>query len=214
MPLSRMINPHELFARNVPGSTEALQNAAVGLAGCGGLGSNVAVALARAGIGKLILADYDRVELSNLNRQHYFLSDVGKYKTEALSDHLRNINPQIKIELFIKKLAPADIITIFGQADVLIEAFDRAEAKQWLIETWSKAFPSRPIIVGNGLAGLGATESLIVRRMGHIWFCGDGFSDANIGLSAPRVGIVAMMQANVAIELLGKESHDTGQRPR
>ncbi len=205
-----MIRQPDLFSRNVPGSTEVLQRATVGLAGCGGLGSNVAVALIRAGIGKLVLADYDRVEPSNLNRQHYFQSDIGKLKTIALAEHLQNINPEIELKLISKKLAPSDIAVNFGSADILIEAFDRAEAKQWLIEAWCRLFPDRPIIVGNGIAGLGETSSIKVRQMGNIWFCGDGCSDMSIGLSAPRVGIVAMMQANVAISILTKGVHDTG----
>ncbi len=204
-----MTKQPDLFIRNVPGSTEVLQRATVGLAGCGGLGSNAAVALARAGVGRLILADFDRVEPSNLNRQHYFLSDVGKPKTDALSEHLQRINPNIELKLISKKLAPSDIPTIFGAADVLIEAFDRAEAKQWLIEAWCRAFPNRHIIVGNGIGGLGETNSITVRRMGNIWVCGDEHSDMSLGLCAARVGIVAMMQANVAISILVKGAHDT-----
>ncbi len=202
-----MIKQPDLFVRNVPGSTEVLQRATVGLAGCGGLGSNAAVALARAGVGRLILADFDRVEPSNLNRQHYFLSDVGKPKTDALAEHLRRINPKIELKLISKKLAPSDIPSIFGAADILIEAFDRAEAKQWLIEAWCRAFPDRPIVAGNGIGGLGDTDLITVRRMGNIWFCGDGSSDMSLGLCAARVGIVAMMQANVAISILVKKSH-------
>ena len=168
----------------------------------GGLGSNAAVALVRAGVGKLIIADFDKVELSNLNRQHYFQSDLGKKKTEALRDHLININPDIKLEVHNKKLEPPDIIKLFKNADVLIEAFDSADRKKWLIETWSKNFPQKPVISGNGLSGMGHTKDMKVIKAGQIYFCGDGASEMKMGLLSSRVAIVANMQANVCIELL------------
>lgn len=193
-----------IFERNVPGTTERLQRATVGIAGCGGLGSNAAVALARAGVGRLILVDHDRVELSNLNRQHYFQSDVGRVKVEALAGHLRAINPDIDLALHDVELTPENAPDIFGEADILIEAFDRAELKRWLIETWCGAFPDRPIVCGSGLSGIGNTNALRVHSSGCIHFCGDEESDMSMGLCAARVGAVAHMQANVAIELLMK----------
>ncbi|MBF0442406.1 MAG: sulfur carrier protein ThiS adenylyltransferase ThiF [Oligoflexales bacterium] len=194
-----------IFERNVKGSTEVLQKATIAVAGCGGLGSNAAVSLARAGIGALIIADFDTVEASNLNRQHYFQSDIGKPKTEALSCHLKAINPGIKVKSHQKKLAPDDIKRLFSEAALLIEAFDRAESKVWLIESWCAAFPEKAIICGSGLAGYGDNGSLAVRHSGKIYICGDEKSDMNIGLCAPRVAIVANMQANTAVELLLKE---------
>jgi sulfur carrier protein ThiS adenylyltransferase len=198
------MNDHKssIFERNVPGSTEMLQKATIGIAGCGGLGSNAAVALARAGVGKLILADPDRVELSNLNRQHYFQSDIGKVKVEALAGHLKAINPDIVLVLHELELTPDNAPEIFGEADLLVEAFDRAESKRWLIETWCRAFPDRPIVCGSGLSGAGNTNTLRVHSAGCIHFCGDEESDMSLGLCAARVGTVANMQANVAIELL------------
>lgn len=191
-----------IFARNVPGMTERLARAAVGVAGCGGLGSNAAVALVRAGIGRLILADADRVEASNLNRQHFFQRDIGRLKVEALADHLQAIHPAVALDLRAIELTPANAAEVFGDAEILIEAFDRAEAKRWLIESWCRAYPGRPIVVASGLAGLGRTASIAVRSAGRIHFCGDGESDMSAGLCAARVAIVAAMQANVAIELL------------
>ena len=191
-----------IFERNVPGTTERLRRATVGIAGCGGLGSNAAVALARAGVGRLILVDHDRVELSNLNRQHYFQPDVGRVKVEALAGHLRAINPDIELVLHDIELTPENAPGIFGEADVLIEAFDRAELKRWLIEVWCGAFPDRPIVCGSGLSGIGNTNALRVHSSGCIHFCGDEESDMSMGLCAARVGAVAHMQANVAIELL------------
>jgi sulfur carrier protein ThiS adenylyltransferase len=195
-----------LFARNVPGMTERLGHSVVGIAGCGGLGSNAAVALTRAGIGTLILADPDIVQESDLNRQHFFRADIGKPKLEALTGHLRAINPEIQLETHTVRIEPAQVPALFAEANLLIEAFDNAESKEWLIEAWCGAFPDRPIVCASGLAGLGDTHSLRVRSSGSIHFCGDGESDASMGLCSARVAIVANMQANTAIELLMRGS--------
>ena len=197
-----MQSTNNIFTRNVPGTTEILQKRIVGIAGCGGLGSNAAVALVRAGIGKLILADFDIVEVSNLNRQYYFQADIGEIKVEALARHLKAINPEIDLDLHKIELTPENISLIFRDADLLIEAFDRAESKQWLIEAWCRAFPEKPIIVGSGLSGLGNSNSLKVQQAGNIYFCGDGETDMSMGLCSPRVAIAANMQANTAIEIL------------
>ncbi|MCP4180452.1 MAG: sulfur carrier protein ThiS adenylyltransferase ThiF [bacterium] len=193
---------NSIFDRNCSGITEKLQQKTVAIAGLGGLGSNVAVALVRAGIGKLIIADFDIVELSNLNRQYYFQSDLGKKKSKALKYHLININPDIKLEIHDKKIAPSDVTKIFKNADILIEAFDLADSKKWLIETWAKNFPQKPVISGNGLSGMGHTKDMKVTKAGHIYFCGDGTTEMKMGLLSSRVAIVANMQANICIELL------------
>lgn len=172
------------------------------VAGCGGIGSNVAVALTRAGIGTLVLADFDNVELSNLNRQHFFLSDVGKRKTDALAAHLEAIHPGVNLELHPVEVNAGNVVELFGEADVLIEAFDRAESKVMLIETWCKHFPGRPVICASGISGSGNTETLKVRRAGQIIVCGDETTDMSSGLVSARVAIVAAMQANEAIAYL------------
>jgi sulfur carrier protein ThiS adenylyltransferase len=200
--MTRNENVPGIFARNVPGMTERLAKACVGIAGCGGLGSNAAVALARAGVGHLVLADCDSVEPSNLNRQHYFLDDVGSRKVDALSAHLKKINPSVRLTTACVELTPENVAHIFGDAELLVEAFDKAENKHWLIEAWSRLFPGRPLVCGNGLSGYGRTEDLKVVRAGSLWFCGDGTTDMSMGLCSARVAIVAAMQANVAIELL------------
>jgi sulfur carrier protein ThiS adenylyltransferase len=191
-----------IFERNVPGTRDILAQRTVAVAGCGGLGSNVAVALVRAGIGKLIIADCDVVELSNLNRQYFFLDDVGKKKTEALAAHLLNINPQLKIESIFIQLTKENVCDLFEDADLLIEAFDKAESKAWLIETWCTHFPDRPIVCASGLSGYGNTGTLIVRRSGNIVMCGDFETDMSMGLTSSRVAIAANMQANEAIDIL------------
>ena len=192
----------ELFRKNVPGTTEILQKACIGIAGCGGLGSNAAVALVRAGVGKLILSDFDVVEESNLNRQYFFQADIGKYKVEALAHHLKSINSLVQLILVNKQLCAADVPMTFKDADILIEAFDRAESKSWLLEAWSMAFPGRHIVCASGLSGIGNTEALKVRHAGTLHIVGDGESELSMGLCSARVAIAANMQANVAIELL------------
>jgi len=194
----------EIFIRNVPNMTEKLNQATIGIAGCGGLGSNIAVSLVRSGIGKLILADFDKVEASNLNRQHFYQSDIGKNKTEALAMHLKNINPAVDLEIHQTKLTAESAMEIFSSVDIMIEAFDRAESKKWLIESWCKNFPKKPIICGSGLADYGKFDLLKIRKAGNIYLCGDETSDMSIGLCAARVAIVSAMQANLAIEILMK----------
>lgn len=195
----------DIFERNVPGTRRILSKRTVAIAGCGGLGSNVAVALARAGIGKLIITDPDVIELSNLNRQYYFVKDVGKKKTDALSSHLLSINPGLKVESHFIELTRENVCHLFKKADLLIEAFDKAESKAWLIETWCTHFPNKPIICGSGLSGYGSTNKLTVQRSGNIVICGDFETDMSMGLISSRVAIVANMQANEAIEILVKK---------
>lgn len=192
----------DIFVRNVPHTRQILAQKTVAVAGCGGLGSNAAVALTRAGIGRLILADFDNIDVSNLNRQYYFLDQVGQKKTSALAGLLLAINPLLQVQTHFLELTPANVPQLFAEADLLIEAFDRAESKAWLIETWCTHFPDKPIVCGSGLAGYGATASLEVRRAGNIVICGDEQSDMGQGLISARVAIVANMQANEAIALL------------
>lgn len=196
-----------IFERNVPGSTEILQKAVVGIAGCGGLGSNAAAALVRAGVGRLILVDGDIVEASNLNRQYYFTKDIGRKKTLALARHLKSINPAVLLTLIDDRIGPDDVAVVFSDAAILIEAFDSAESKSWLLEAWRSAFPGRPVVCASGLAGLGKSESIAVRRSGNIYTVGDNESDMSMGLCSARVAIAANMEANVAIELLVNAGH-------
>ncbi|MDA3884273.1 MAG: sulfur carrier protein ThiS adenylyltransferase ThiF [Candidatus Delongbacteria bacterium] len=203
---------NNIFAKNVPGMTEALSNATIGIAGCGGLGSNAAVALVRAGIGNLIIADYDIVESSNLNRQYFFSDDIGKKKVKALEEKLLQINPQCLIKVVDKKLGKCDICHVFSKVDILVEAFDKAESKQWLIEEWSTIYPEKPIISGNGIGGYGKINELEVKKIGSLYFCGDGKSSEEEGLCSARVSIVANMQASLAIELLMSKQSKTNER--
>lgn len=183
-----------------------LQESTVGIAGAGGLGSNAAMLLARAGVGKLIIADFDAVEPSDLNRQFYFLDQVGLPKVVALEQNLKKLNPYSVYEMHHLKITPENVKTLFSSADLLIEAFDQADQKQMLIEQWLTHFPDRPIIVASGLAGFGGNNKIRQRKLGKLYICGDEATECDecTAPMAPRITIVAAMQANLAIELLVK----------
>ncbi len=185
-----------------------LKSRSIGIAGCGGLGSNAAVALARIGIGKLVIADFDKIEESNLNRQYFFYDQIGKYKAEALKENISKINPSVKVEAHIITISPKEIVELYKDADIIIEAFDKAEMKEMIAETVLDSFPDKPLVCGVGLAGWGGSELIKVEKHDNLYIVGDhmnetGPDDPPI---APRVGIVSNMMANVVLEiLLGKD---------
>lgn len=179
----------------------------IGIAGAGGLGSNCAMALVRSGIGELIIADFDRVTASNLNRQFYFADQLGMKKVKALADNLLRINPHLVLKVYDRKLLPADIIALYKSCDVIVEAFDDADQKQMLIETVSEHYPDKPLVVGSGMAGWGESNQIKAQQFDNLYICGDQHAEVSGQLPplAPRVGIVANMQANGVLEiLLGK----------
>jgi sulfur carrier protein ThiS adenylyltransferase len=194
----------EFFSAHDQRLIPILQNAVIGIAGCGGLGSNVAVSLTRTGIGKLILADFDKVEPSNLNRQQFFRNQVGMQKVEALAENLRGISEFTQIEIHDIKLNEQNIPQVYAKADIIVEAFDKAEMKEMLIETWLEKFPERPIIAASGIAGWDDNNELKSKQYDNLYICGDEQSELQPGISpmAPRVGIVANMQANLVLEIL------------
>jgi sulfur carrier protein ThiS adenylyltransferase len=194
-----------MASRHTPGVHARLKRATVGIAGLGGLGSSVAVALARVGVGTLVLADFDVVEPSNLNRQQYFVDQLGMSKVDALAANLARINPHVTHQLHRQRVEPGNVEALFGGVDVMIEAFDRADQKAMLIEAFSAVRPRTPLIAASGLAGHGDEASLRVQRIGRsLFIVGDQASAAQPGrgLMAPRVGIAAHMQANLAVRLL------------
>jgi sulfur carrier protein ThiS adenylyltransferase len=188
--------------------SQRLGQCTVGIAGCGGLGSNCAVALARSGVGRLIIADFDVVSLSNLNRQYYFLHQLGEKKSKALKTNISQINPSTMVIDYDLKLNPENCVKIFEVCDVVVEAFDKAEEKEMLLETLTGAYPSMPIVCGIGMAGYGNSHTIHYRSWGNIHICGDETSEIGPDSPpmAPRVGMVAAMQANVVVELLMNKS--------
>ncbi len=194
----------EFFSGHDPGQLQAWQKSVVGIAGAGGLGSNIALALTRAGIGKLIIADPDSVTTANLARQQYFLNQVGLPKVAALKDNLRRISPFTNVLTYPLRITPVNLESIFGQADILLEAFDEAAEKQMLIETWQSRYPDKVIIAASGIAGVGRNDLFRTERSGNLYLVGDGVSELQPGLSAvsARVAAVANLQANLCLELL------------
>jgi sulfur carrier protein ThiS adenylyltransferase len=190
---------------NLPEIKSHLGKFSVGIAGAGGLGSNCAIALARCGVGTLIICDFDVIEESNLRRQYYFADQLGMMKTTALKKNIARIDPGIRVITFEKKLNPGNIPEIFAECNVIVEAFDRAETKEMLIETVQISMPGKPLVVGSGMAGWGKSMDITCRKIDEtLYVCGDESSEAaeNLPLMAPRVGMVANMQANAVIEIL------------
>jgi sulfur carrier protein ThiS adenylyltransferase len=184
--------------------TEILGTKRVGIAGCGGLGSNCAIALARVGVGTIILADFDVVSRDNLNRQYYFLDQVSMYKTDALRDNIGRINPSVGVITHQVRLSADLIPGVFRGCDVIVEAFDQADQKLMIIETVQTEMKDVPLVVGVGMAGWGMNDTVHCRRAGNLYICGDETSEIGPDLPpiAPRVGMVANMEANVVLEIL------------
>lgn len=183
---------------------QKLKGTCVGIAGCGGLGSNCAMALARAGVGRLVIADFDIVAGENLDRQYYFLDQVGQKKVLALRDNLRRVNAAIEVEAHDLLLGPDEVRRVFKDCRVIVEAFDRADMKLMIIETASEHFPDKFIVAGSGLAGYGHNNDLRTRRLGNLFICGDETSEVSEELPplAPRVAVVAALQANQVLEIV------------
>ncbi len=182
-----------------------LQRAHIAIAGAGGLGSNVAVLLTRAGIGALSLFDYDTVEYSNLNRQHYFVQDLAQPKTDALKRHLLNINPELVVHAHQVKLDVKNAPDLLGTFDIVVEAFDGAETKAMLISTLLSQYPNMTIVSGSGMAGTQGAETIKTQRvMQRLWVCGDMTTDytSTVGLLSTRVQLCAAHQAHKVIELI------------
>ena len=178
-----------------------LERAVVGIAGAGGLGSNVAAHLVRAGVRRLVLADFDVVSPSTLNRQFFFRDQIGRRKVDALAENLRRIDPDLELTLHDVRLDAANLPSLFGACDVVVEAFDNVESKSALLS----ALRDRPVVSASGLAGWGRSNAMKVRRLGKdLVLVGDCASDIRAGLApqSARVGIAAAMQANAVLALL------------
>ena len=180
----------------------------VAICGLGGLGSNIAIYLARAGIGKLILIDFDRVDITNLHRQQYKASQIGMYKTDALAENLREINPYIEFETHTERITEDNAAMLLKDVDIICEAFDDAECKAMLTNTVLSELPDKYLVAASGMAGMGVTNSIKTRRItSRLYLSGDETSDVSdgIGLVAPRVALCAAHQAHTVLRILAKQ---------
>lgn len=192
---------------------EELQNkisaARVAVCGLGGLGSNIAIALARAGVGHLHLIDFDRVDLTNLNRQQYAVGQLGQYKTDALRETLSLVSPYCDVTCDTIQVTEENLPDLLKTEDYICEAFDRAEAKAMLVSGVLEHFPEKYLVAGSGLAGLGSANTIQTRRVSqHFYLCGDGTSDSSVGLGlvASRVLVCAAHEANMILRLIAGET--------
>lgn len=192
---------------------EELQNkistARVAVCGLGGLGSNIAIALARAGVGHLHLIDFDRVDLTNLNRQQYAVGQLGQYKTDALRETLSLISPYCDVTCDTIQVTEENLPDLLKTEDYICEAFDRAEAKAMLVSGVLEHFPEKYLVAGSGLAGLGSANTIQTRRVSQrFYLCGDGTSDSSVGLGlvASRVLVCAAHEANMILRLIAGET--------
>lgn len=194
-----------LYARHTPGVHDRVKESVVGIMGLGGLGSMVAIALARIGVGKLVIADYDVIEPTNLNRQQYFIDQIGMLKTEALKDNLANINPYIDIDVVDKKLTENSIAGHFRNVDVLVECFDDAAMKAGALRAVLSGLKGIGYVGSSGVAGYSDNNIIQTRKLyPNVYIVGDEVTAAEPGqgLMAPRVGIAAHHQANQVVRIL------------
>ncbi|MBP5285517.1 MAG: sulfur carrier protein ThiS adenylyltransferase ThiF [Kiritimatiellae bacterium] len=180
-----------------------LESARIGIAGAGGLGSNVAMHLVRAGVKRLVIADFDTVGESNLNRQFFFRDQLGRKKVEALAENLLRIEPALELDMRDVRLDPGNAGWTFSDCSAIVEALDSADAKSMFL---GAVLPSgTPVVAASGLAGWGRSLAIGQRRVGkNLIMVGDMSSDIRNGLApvSPRVGIAAAMQANAVVALL------------
>ena len=194
-----------MMARHTPGVHAKVKVARVGIAGAGGLGSAIAIALARTGIGFIKIADYDVVEPSNLNRQQYFIDQIGLSKVHALRANLQRINPLVTVDIYHGKVTEKNIKELFANVDILVEAFDAADQKAMLANTFLREFPKKYLVAASGMAGYEPGNTIRTQKINQrFYLCGDSVTSAGpgCGLMAPRVGIAAHHQANAVLRLI------------
>ena len=186
-------------------AVEKLQKATIAVCGLGGLGSNIAISLARAGVGRLILIDFDTVDITNLHRQQYKMNQVGIPKAEALLQNLEEIAPYVQYEVHQVKVTAENAVSLLQEADVICEAFDKADAKAMLVDTVLEQLPQKNLVAASGMASYDSGNAILTRRItDKFYLCGDGKNDVDevVGLVAPRVMLCAAHQALTAIRLV------------
>jgi len=193
-----------LEARHGKELHEKFSAASVSVCGLGGLGSNVAISLARAGVGTLILVDFDRVDVSNLHRQQYRVSQLEMNKTEAMKQILFEIAPYCNVITHTVKLAE-DNLSLLADCDIVCECFDNAEYKAMLVNGVAERYPNKYIVAASGMSGLHTNNIIQTKNIGkRLYICGDGMSDVSDDrtLFAPRVMLCAAHQANTVLRII------------
>ena len=199
-----------LMARHGAALQAKFEGSTVAICGLGGLGSNIAIALARAGVGRLVLIDFDQVDITNLNRQQYKASQLGQDKAQALGENLEEIAPYVSLSCHSVRLTEGNVTALLQEADIICEAFDQPEAKAMLVNAVLEKLPGKYLVAASGMAGLGSPNAIQTRRVGkHFYLCGDGVSDvADLGsLFAPQVMLCAAHQAQTVLRILAGEYH-------
>ena len=184
---------------------QAFSSATVAICGLGGLGSNIAISLARAGIGKLILCDFDRVDITNLHRQQYKAEQIGMFKTDALADNLCEIAPYIELELHTERITEENATHLLQNADIICEAFDDAETKAMLTNFLLERMPDKFLVAASGMAGFGSANTIKTRKvMSRFYLCGDEESDVQSegSLISSRVMLCAAHEAHTVLRIL------------
>ena len=197
-----------LIARHGLELHNRFSTATVAVCGLGGLGSNIAIALARAGIGKLLLIDFDRVDITNLHRQQYKANQIGRYKAEALEENMSEIAPYTEIQNVTAKITEENFVDLLKDADIVCEAFDNAESKAMIVNGVLEQLTDCYLVTASGMAGMDTPNTIKTRRiMKRFYLCGDEVSDVadTIGLVAPRVMLCAAHQAHTVLRILAGE---------
>lgn len=185
-----------------------LSESSVAVCGIGGLGSNIAISLVRAGVGKIHIIDFDKVDISNINRQHYFIEQIGQYKTDALYGTLKKISPYCNVQTDCIRLAENNIPDILKDDDIICESFDNADSKAELVNCVLEKMPEKYIVSASGMAGLHSANAIRTRRItDKFYICGDGESDIadGMGLVSSRVMVCAGHQAHMIIKIINKD---------
>ena len=187
---------------------ERFSSATVAICGLGGLGSNIAISLARAGIGKLLLIDFDRVDITNLHRQQYKAEQIGEFKTDALAKNIAETAPYTEIQTVTEKITEENIVSLLKDADIVCEAFDNAECKAMLVNEVLEKLPQCYLVAASGMAGMDSPNTIKTRKvMNRFYLCGDEVSEVATAnsLVAPRVMLCAAHQAHTVLRILAGE---------
>ncbi|MBQ3368568.1 sulfur carrier protein ThiS adenylyltransferase ThiF [bacterium] len=182
--------------------------ASVAVCGAGGLGSNIAIALARAGVGRLKIIDFDKIEITNLNRQQYFADQIGLFKAQALKENLARIAPYCEVEAEVTKITEENVASLLKGFTVVCEAFDKAEAKAMLVNAILENMPETYLVSGSGMASLNSANSIKTRKItDKFYLCGDLTNDvaAGNGLFGARVLVCAAHQAHAVLRIIAGE---------